>query len=264
MAEKFEVANFPFDCQDLPLKIQATAPVEQVIFIESPDTKEVAVFQLANYRLQEWTIGQLLYENIFYSYTPQFCYSQIYLRFNLQRNWSGYFYRLIILMFIISGVGLLTFALHPIEFFGDRLNNLTTLLLATVAFEFVAKDDIPKVSYMTFLDKYFLSSLIYLGLVALTHTLTISLSLEEIDHQIFWAAFGVFFFLQFSFMIYAFILIRLERRKLFQKRSSLVASDSSQYARGDLKVLKSSYDSGRDMWYAQVFNNPDVVLETPR
>jgi hypothetical protein len=56
---------------------------------------------------------------------------------------------------ILPGIGLLTFFVPPAEA-GERISINVTLLLTLAALQFLQGDNLPKVPYLTLLDKYVL------------------------------------------------------------------------------------------------------------
>ena len=59
-----------------------------------------------------------------------------------------------------------TFSMDPVEQFSDRFNISLTLVLASVAFLYVAGESLPRVSYLTILDKILLLCFFFQFLVA--------------------------------------------------------------------------------------------------
>ena len=66
-------------------------------------------------------------------------------------------YLLIVSMFVI-------FVMDPVEDFADRINICLTLILAAVAFLYVVGEQLPKVPYLTLLDKLLLISFFFIFL----------------------------------------------------------------------------------------------------
>ena len=68
------------------------------------------------------------------------------------RNFMFYVWKVILLLFFLVASSWMPLWQSPLEF-ADRFNETLTLLLATVAFLFVVNDSLPRVSYLTILDK---------------------------------------------------------------------------------------------------------------
>ncbi|CAH8491057.1 unnamed protein product [Schistosoma haematobium] len=81
----------------------------------------------------------------------------------------GYFYwNVFLIMFFITGLSFATFAVPP-ERPENRLQLSFTLFLTSVAFKFVINQSLPKISYLTYMDKYVLMSLAILCVVSVWH-----------------------------------------------------------------------------------------------
>jgi len=59
---------------------------------------------------------------------------------------------------------LVIFVMDPIEDFADRINICLTLILAAVAFLYVVGESLPKVPYLTLLDKLMLYAFFFIFL----------------------------------------------------------------------------------------------------
>uniref|UniRef100_A0A5K3EG01 Neur_chan_LBD domain-containing protein n=1 Tax=Mesocestoides corti TaxID=53468 RepID=A0A5K3EG01_MESCO len=122
--------------------------------------------------------------------------------------------------FLICSLSLVTFSVDKSQP-QSRLQLAFTLVLTLVAFKFVVNQCLPKISYLTYLDKYVISSLFFLtiiciwhGGVALIENLTKRLNIHVYDHLelyvIIAISIGYFTFnLGFVLMIYAVVSIQL-------------------------------------------------------
>lgn len=96
-------------------------------------------------------------------YNP--CLSEINLR--ARRQYKYYLLNVVLIMFILTSLGLTSYALDH-DALGDRLNVNITLILTVVAFKFVLASYVPRTPYSTQLDVYMLLSTITLGMPHLT------------------------------------------------------------------------------------------------
>jgi len=78
----------------------------------------------------------------------------------VKRNPKHYFYKIILPVFLILCVAWYVLWI-PTEKYEARLNTSIISLLALIAYNFVFQDDIPKLEYLTDLDKYILMSFIF-------------------------------------------------------------------------------------------------------
>ena len=120
--------------------------------------------------LKEWTVKktniiseEILTENWFNEYsgkTHPYYVNSISLVLDIERNSAHYIYKIIIPVFLILSVAwfVLWIPTHHLE---SRLTTSIVALLALIAYNFVFSDDIPKINYLTALDKYILLSYIF-------------------------------------------------------------------------------------------------------
>lgn len=90
---------------------------------------------------------------------------QLVLSISISRCSSYFFWNIEALMFLLTLMGGATFACERSA--ADRLGLSLTLVLTAVAFKFVISADLPKISYLTLLDKYVLGCFVFLALVVL-------------------------------------------------------------------------------------------------
>ena len=87
-------------------------------------------------------------------------------RFVLQRKWTWILVNHLLLNFLITSVGFYAFVIGDSET-GDRAGVTLTLLLTVMASKLVVADSLPKLGYLTMLDKYMMACLsLLLGLAA--------------------------------------------------------------------------------------------------
>ena len=185
--QTFDFKNFPFDKQILKIKIASGARSTANINEAWPKTGKAAVhfithaegafLGLENYLinvsenyLKEWTVkniniesDEIIVENFYNKYldkTHSYNENSIDLILNIERNSAHYIYKIIIPIFLILSIAWYVLWI-PIEKLDARLNTSIVALLALIAYNFVFLDDIPKLNYLTALDKYILLSYIW-------------------------------------------------------------------------------------------------------
>eukprot|EP01083_Nonionella_stella_P318421 1163885_1 len=82
------------------------------------------------------------------------------------RDYYYYFWNVMLLLFIITNFSLLSYGVSG---YGDRLSNDITLSLIIIAFLYYAKSKLPKIKYLTLLDKYILLCFGFTIGIALEH-----------------------------------------------------------------------------------------------
>ncbi|MDA9703631.1 hypothetical protein N9U73_02215 [Candidatus Pelagibacter bacterium] len=183
----FNFKKFPFDKQKLKISITPEVNSNQNILQVYPNTGYAAVTFLTpekgaflgleeyinniskNY-LKEWTVTntnieseELILDNYYSPYSNKihpFHENSINLVLDIERNSAHYVYKIIIPVFLILSVAwfVLWIPTHHLE---SRLTTSIVALLALIAYNFVFSDDIPKLDYLTALDKYILLSYIF-------------------------------------------------------------------------------------------------------
>jgi hypothetical protein len=144
VSESFELENFPFDTQDLTVAIEFAPdclPCAQLQGAVVPRKVVVKEHILSNgigwdLRSTEATIPHV---NEGSSAAPLFL-----VIVKVERCWVPYCWNVLLVPFFIFDY---------IEDFGDRIGFLITLFLAAVAYQFVVKGDLPKLSYLSLIDK---------------------------------------------------------------------------------------------------------------
>ena len=171
MEEKMELHRFPFDRQLVEIKIRTwnchfapwpkgegnedkrkDAPLK---WRGDHEWKDSEVY--VEYHSADWKISTL---NNYFQFDTTV--SNLYVvDIGIERDPTYYLNNCILVVFIIVQVAVFVIAIDPSDF-GTRSSLTITLLLTIVAFKFVANGFIPKVNYLTYLDKY-----IAMGFVAL-------------------------------------------------------------------------------------------------
>ena len=86
--------------------------------------------------------------------------------FHLVRIASFYMYKIVFPLWLITIASMVTFAIDPRELQG-RVDVLFTLLLSTIALLYVVQEQIPKISFLTIIDKIVNATLLHLALSVL-------------------------------------------------------------------------------------------------
>ena len=127
----------------------------------------------------------------------------------------------------------------PVTEVGDRVSFLITNILAFVAFQFIITSSLPMTPYLSLLDKYTLSSFVYLtvlmGVVGILSRVFRDPQTEEVtdletyilvDNILFFVSLGVVALIQIYFMMKALYVRRLELKKLDMNMVQLIDVDS--------------------------------------
>lgn len=185
--QEFDFKKFPFDKQKLKIKIENLANSTSNLSEVWPKTGRAAVHFVTpnigaflgleeylnnvseNY-LKEWTVKsteiiseEIITESYFNEYsgnTHPYYSNSVNLVLNIERNSAHYIYKIIIPVFLILSVAWFVLWI-PTYHLESRLTTSIVALLALIAYNFVFSDDIPKLDYLTALDKYILLSYVF-------------------------------------------------------------------------------------------------------
>ena len=194
--EKFELDNFPFDCQDFRIQIKfpeawnsriSPNPFWKQGFVSLHlDQMTQRAFKIYEPVVQ---LRMLPRQNVapetLKDVTTYNSCLEIYLKG--KRYWKPYFVQIIMMMMIMSLASLLSFTIDKDDA-GDQLAFSSTLFLTKVAFQFALSTMLPKLSYLTILDEYILISMLSSFLVMLQLGICSFLKVQEladIENEIF-------------------------------------------------------------------------------
>nr|CAH8821898.1 unnamed protein product [Trichobilharzia regenti] len=170
--ETLELNDFPLDVQDLTITVTTERPDTEVDII--PDQVEMSAINIQTFvDQQEWKLHEhveikkrIIKQEYSSSMKSHPCLS---VTCRAARR-PGYFYwNVFLIMFMISGLAFATFAVSP-DKAELRLRLSFTLILTSVTFKYVITQSLPKISYLTYMDKYVLMSLFICALSVLSDT----------------------------------------------------------------------------------------------
>ncbi|CAH8601047.1 unnamed protein product [Schistosoma margrebowiei] len=179
--ETLELRHFPFDCQDLSVTITCDRTTDEVELVASPtEVSQVDVRCAAD--SQEWKIFHhvdIKSIEIQTGYSPGTSKRRhpglVFTSRSARR--SGYF---LVNMILISCVlCLLSFAAFSVPANENRLQLSLLLLLTTVTFKFAASQNLPKISYLTYLDKVVLVNFFMLVILTVWHAIARAVSASK-------------------------------------------------------------------------------------
>ena len=98
------------------------------------------------------------------------------------RNSTFYLFNIMIVLFIIVVLSA-TVKCIPIDEYASRLGVIMTALLTAVAFKFVTINWIPLVSYLTYLDWYFLATFSMMGMIVTENVICVILWQNDNIHE---------------------------------------------------------------------------------
>ena len=172
--QDFDFKKFPFDTQKLIVSIRTgVSNLENSVTFLTPEpgvflSVEKFIDKKIN-KLKAWEIKNIEIKNRVVQDDKWDLYdkkiisrSQNYLdiEITIKREWSHYAYKIMLPIFLILCVAwyVLWIPTHKYE---ARLNTSIIALLALIAYNFVFQDDIPKLEYLTDLDRFVLLSYVF-------------------------------------------------------------------------------------------------------
>ncbi|XP_052770756.1 gamma-aminobutyric acid receptor subunit beta-like [Mya arenaria] len=228
--ENLELEHFPVDVQDLTISISTERSDAEVDLVE--DQTAVSSINTKSFMDQaEWS----LYNHIetFCDFTTvEYCSSTVHPILHAQcrvaRKMGYFIWNIVFIMLLIIS---LTFAAYSIEFkTADRLTVTITLFLTAVAFKLVVKQSLPTISYLTYLDVYVISALIFLGLQAAQNASMTAMShfMAQAEVQYFdkWSMVSMAFLLVMFHVIFAVFIYRTasKRRRVMKEKDRMYAA----------------------------------------
>jgi len=201
LVDFLDLHDFPFDRQNLNISFKMVGfEKDQALKIMLYGDK-IRVHIAAAAILNEWTIEPVIEQFGIQRHEKHCGPTSLEIRFRLQRIPKFYIYQIIIPLFLIVSLGFLSSTINFVDI-ADRLSIILTLLLTAVAFKYMVAEYLPRVPYVTILDKYVTTGFVMLfisateiGLMKFIHNHggdSYSESLTFID-QCFWAILYVSF-----------------------------------------------------------------------
>ncbi|KAK6179604.1 hypothetical protein SNE40_011923 [Patella caerulea] len=170
--ENLELQHFPFDTQELSLTISSELSELEVDLVE--ETEELSSVNKQSFvDEQEWR----LYEHVEMFpkvSTKEYTSSRdrhptMLVMCHAARRPGFFIWNIFLIMLLITLLSFATFAVST-DLTQNRLQLSFTLMLTGVAFKFVVNQSLPRISYLTYLDKYILSSMVYICVVCIWHS----------------------------------------------------------------------------------------------
>ena len=160
--ERYELENFPFDCQELKIIVEGSARNDVYVLRPSliDEYKSMGGLSIKFSNAQEYDVYQPLNEFKTTVYGIDHYPLHVY-NIKLKRRWVIYFFKYFIFNFIITAGSLFSFS----GLVGDKLDYLITLLLTQVAYQFVLTTTLPNLPYLTLLDIYVSFGFVYIFLI---------------------------------------------------------------------------------------------------
>jgi hypothetical protein len=197
-APDFNFELFPFDKQDFFIRVDSLYPVEFFNFENDPTFTEVGT-QLGE---EEWYITNSDTSVTSEILSTQSTTSRYSFHFEARRHLNFYIFRIFVPLAIIIIISWVTFFLKD---YGKRVDVASGNMLLFIAFNFTISNDLPRLGYLTLMDRFLVSTFVVTGLVLVFNVYLKRLELtgkesfaQRIDKYMIWiyplayiVAFGV-------------------------------------------------------------------------
>jgi len=221
LLEGFEFKNFPFDVQDLCIKLvppYAPAYYKQHVRLV-PHRRYHGCCSFKKCSLNDF----VLHDDCIVEYLEgEDGWDLINIRLKAIRRWEHYVYRLCGILSLVTLTGAIGFRIELDEGFNDATAYFSTVLLTVVAFMFVVHTTLPAIPYLTILDYFIYAMLIYVLAQMLLLTL-FSFDLDIKESFAFWLSIIVWVVLHVIFGIIGCRASRFELKKLSMNTEELNA-----------------------------------------
>ncbi len=159
LRSEFDLRSFPFDRQELQIQLESFAfPASELVLV--PDPQQIKGTRL---RLPQWDIGALRWSVAEVEQElEREKYSRLTVSLELTRKPGFYVWQVFVPLFILILIASTVFFL-PASDLSDRISVITTSLLTAVALSYAVRTDLPKISYLTTIDRLFVTTYVFFG-----------------------------------------------------------------------------------------------------
>ncbi|XP_013085243.1 cys-loop ligand-gated ion channel-like isoform X3 [Biomphalaria glabrata] len=169
--ENLELDDFPFDVQDLTVTVASEFPYTDVEVVEDLENHHM-VNKQSFVDEQEWHLYShtecIQRELTIDQFDPSVRRSAVSVKCRAARR-PGYFvWNIFMITFLICTLSFATFSVDK-WLPQNRLQLSFTLVLTAVAFKSVVNQSLPRISYLTYMDKYLLASMFMMSAVCTWH-----------------------------------------------------------------------------------------------
>ena len=163
VAKPFDLRRFPFDEQALKIQLESfTYNNELIQLVTSSDR----VSYSPGLFIPEWQIkGIEAHVEPTVSVRDRVPFSRAVVTLHITRQWGFYVYKLWVPLFLIVVLSWSIFWMSE-ETFANRIRISITAFLTVVAYQFAIADNLPKVAYLTLMDRLMIASFVLIALSA--------------------------------------------------------------------------------------------------
>lgn len=242
--------EFPFDYQDLTLVLTTNWEVGQVQLVKDPIRDDN--IRTWNFTArQEWELQQHVLVESTQNEPEEASSPNIFplykIRLHVKRQYGFYLYNVASIMCLITALTFTSFAVG-VDSIGDRIQITLTLLLTSVAFKYYVQQFVPTVSYLTLMDKYILSCMVFQFSMAAIHNSVAGLISNKNSLFYFeWICFGsglaTFALIHVVFGVLSVKYVMKNKKQMAKDRNDYKRTNPGNYSK---PMEKSEKDTGDD------------------
>ena len=170
VAARYDLRRFPFDRQSLVVALESFSFNRDVVLLRP--NLEIVGFEEDLY-LPEWRVKSVSLESEEEGQVRDSVpFSRVVFRANIQRETGYYLFKLSVPLILIVMLSWSVFWMRT-ESLGGRMRISSTAFLTIVAYQFAVSGSLPKVAYLTFMDKLMVASFILIALTALENMVAV-------------------------------------------------------------------------------------------
>lgn len=167
---KFNFRKFPFDTQIFNFNIYPEFPIDFIKFKADPkmDAHKNSLYKSNSedgLDIPNWSVKKVNYYIDEYI-EDKYSYSGFVVEITADREWSYYLFKIMTPIFFLLIITWSVFWL-PGSQIEAKVNITIVTLLALIAYNFIIDKDVPKLSYLTYLDGYILISYFFAGIATI-------------------------------------------------------------------------------------------------
>lgn len=164
LAADYDLHRFPFDQQSLEVVMESFRwPASSLVFVADPAHTGFAT----DFDIPDWDLvrvdSRVQEASVIRASEP---FSRFALDLRVKRKSGFYLWKVILPLFVIVGLSWSVFWMTE-ERFAGRSRITATGVLTIVAYQFVVADDLPRVAYLTLIDKLMIVSFLLLAVTVL-------------------------------------------------------------------------------------------------
>eukprot|EP00005_Dracoamoeba_jomungandri_P004999 CAMPEP_0174259266 /NCGR_PEP_ID=MMETSP0439-20130205/8113_1 /TAXON_ID=0 /ORGANISM="Stereomyxa ramosa, Strain Chinc5" /LENGTH=248 /DNA_ID=CAMNT_0015343079 /DNA_START=73 /DNA_END=815 /DNA_ORIENTATION=+ len=177
-----QLHDFPFDTQVLEIIITSSGHTGKNWFASHPTRKS----DLQTFELQEWQVLGLGNPEMTKTEAGESStgasYPEYHIRVPIRRYYSYYVFSIAAILGLLVSLSYFTSAI-PLEDLTQRLTVNILLILAVIAFKYSVSECLPRINYLTVLDKYVMSAFLFLYSMGLENFIVIAF-IDDIEKAV--------------------------------------------------------------------------------